>query len=376
MAAPPLDSLIAALVAAILGVFAPATEFVVTAMKPAAGTACSQAGPAAWEAQAQQLADQLSGSGSADAQSLRQQLRSAGVTPSARSLTAPTTSVGSSTSGDGGSDWHELAARLSGELANSDDPEARKLAQAIGDTGTSSKGSSSTGGPSTGGPSTGSPSTGGPSAGGPSAGGRSTDSPSTGGRNTTARNPTGPSATARSTTAPITAGPSASGPGAARPMPGDNGTGDASAGGADPTTATSRPSRSTVPSPSRAPARPGTGPCPTPSGRGAPSTTTPSTAASSTAAPFTGAGRTSTSVRPTAAPTPSNKQANERWEQLAEQLSAALVGSTDQRAMILQDALDRAGYSPAESTTTPGRATGSAARTTPLPVPGDPADGG
>ena len=190
MAPPPTDSLIAALLAAILGVIAPAAGFVVTVLKPPSATTCS---PAAWEAQAQQLADQLAGSGSADAQSLRQQLASAGATPTARDLVAPTT-----TAGAGSADWQELAATLSSELAASGDPEAQKLAQAIGDTGT-------------------------------------------------------PPTRTRTTTAPAT-----SAPGAARPMPGD--TGDGSADTAEPTAdpGPATPGGGPCPAPStRSPSTPG-----------------------------------------------------------------------------------------------------------------------
>ena len=183
---PPTDSLIAALLAAVLGVFAPAAGFVVTVLEPAPTTACSTTGSAGWEAQAQRLADQLESSGSVDAQSLRQQLVSAGLTPSARNLLAPTT-----TAAAGPADWQELAAKLSGELAGSSDPEAQKLAQAIGGTGTPD----------------------------------STDAPTT---------------RARSTAAPTTGAP-----GAARPMPGDVGAGDGESGG----TGSTAPSRTPPPPP-------------------------------------------------------------------------------------------------------------------------------
>lgn len=202
-APPPADSLIAALLAAVLGVFAPATGLVVTVLKPAPTTACS----------------------------------TAGVPPSVRDLVAPVT-----TAAAGPPDWQELAATLSGELADSADPEAQGLARAIGDTGT----------PVTG------------------------VTPATG---------------TRATVAPR------------------------------PSAAPRNPGRSAAPGPSAARSRPGTGPCPVPSGA------------------RTATARTPTARTPAAAPS-----GEQPWEQLAGQLAAALTGSTDPRAVDLQEALDRAGF--------------------------------
>ncbi len=318
-APPPTDSLIAALLAAILGVFAPATGFVVTVLKPAPAAACSTAGSPAWQAQAQQLADQLAGPGSTDAQSLRQQLESAGVTPSARNLVAPTAApTTGSHPGAGGSDWPELAAKLSGELANSADPEARKLAQAIGDPDTA------------------------------------------------------PSTTRARTTVTTSA------PRAARPTPGGTGAGGNAAGDSSATTAQRGPSRSAAPSrsagprPSAAQAQSRSAPCPAPSGRGAPSTNAPSAGSTPTRVTATGP---RPPARPTTGTTSPGGRADQRWEQLAAQLAAALSGSTDPRAVDLQQALDRAGFPSGRQGTTAGRTTGSAPRPTSVPVPNDPGGG-
>ena len=337
---PPTDSLIAALLAAVLGVFAPAAGFVVTVLEPAPTTACSTTGSAGWEAQAQRLADQLESSGSVDAQSLRQQLVSAGLTPSARNLLAPTT-----TAAAGPADWQELAAKLSGELAGSSDPEAQKLAQAIGGTGTPD----------------------------------STDAPTT---------------RARSTAAPTTGAP-----GAARPMPGDVGAGEGEWGGTGstapspppppppPPTAAPSPRRTAAPGPNR----PGSGPCPTPPDRSAPATDAPATdvpapdtPASDTPAPAapTDGGPSprspstrnpSSRARPAPTRSPSGPSADRRWEQLAGQLAAALAGSTDPRAADLRQALERAGFPSARPGVPESRA---APRTTAVPGPDDPGGGG
>ncbi|MBN9099756.1 MAG: hypothetical protein J0I49_16835 [Pseudonocardia sp.] len=339
---PPTDSLIAALLAAVLGVFAPAAGFVVTVLEPAPTTACSTTGSAGWEAQAQRLADQLESSGSVDAQSLRQQLVSAGLTPSARILLAPTT-----TAAAGPADWQELAAKLSGELAGSSDPEAQKLAQAIGGTGTPD----------------------------------STDAPTT---------------RARSTAAPTTGAP-----GAARPMPGDVGAGDGESGGTGSTAPSRTPTPTPTPTPTAAPSprrtaapgpnRPGSGPCPTPPDRSAPATDAPATDAPATdvpapdtpapAAPTDGGPsprspstrNPSSRARPAPTRSPSGPSADRRWEQLAGQLAAALAGSTDPRAADLRQALERAGFPSARPGVPESRA---APRTTAVPGPDDPGGGG
>lgn len=338
MPPPPPDPLIAALLAAVLGVFGPATGFVVAVLRPAPTTACG-----GWEAPAQQLAP-------------------AGVTPSARTVVPPPTGPGAASPG-----WQELAAKLSGELANSDDPEAQKLAQSIGDTGTPDTTGSGSPSPRT----TTAPRT--------SAAGSARPAPGDAGAVDTAAGGTGTGT--RNTTAPGTGAP-----GAARPMPGDDGAGDDDTGddgagddgagdSASSGTTTSGPSHPSAPGPS-AQARSGTGPCPPLPGRGTPTTAVPSTRIPSTSSPSPGA--RSTAGRATASttrPTSSSRNGDQRWEQLASELAAALAGSTDPRAAILQDALDRSGFAPAR-TTKPGRATGSAPRTTAIPVPVDPGNGG